>query len=559
MNRRAQRVRLLFAKATAHLLAAGAGRQDEAARSIAAAIRVDPTRAAYHTHLGQALDALRRPDDAIAAYERAVLLQPDDARTHAALGTVLHGLGRLDQAVGSYRMAIRLAPDLVDARCNLGGVLRLQGRTLEATAAYGDALRIDPANTAAHDNLGNALGDAGRHAEAAAAYASALRRHPDDPQARVNFGNALAELGRLDEALEAYDAVLQRRPEFAAAHFNRGNVLKEYGRLDEAILAYEAAIRLRPDHAEAHSNLIVSAHHVDGQVPATILAKARQHARTLEAARPLPAFANVADPDRRLRIGYVSGDLGQHPVGFFLAPVLACHDRTAIEVVCYSNRDRSDALADRLRGSSDQWRRLVGLSDDAVASLVRADRIDILVDLAGHTARNRLGLFAAKPAPVQATWAGCWGTIGLSRMDYILSDAVTIPPGEEAGYSEQVLRLPGCRFCYAPPDNAPDPAPPPCLRRGPVTFGSFNNLSKLGPRVVRLWARILHAVPQSRLLLKWRSLDGEAVRCRIGAGFADRGIDPRRLELRGASPHAAMLDDYGEVDIALDPSRSAAG
>ncbi len=534
-------------------IAAASGRQAEAAVAFEAAIAAGPARAPYHVALGHAFDALGRPDDAARAHRDAIRLQPGHAPAHAALGTVLHGLGQLEAAAASYAAAIRHRPDLVDARCNLGSVLRRLGRGGEAIAALRAAVRLDPQAAAAHTNLGNALAEAGRLEEAVAAYGTALRLRPDEDQARINLGNALNELGRPDEALDCYDAVLRPRPDHAGARYNRGAVLKELGRMDEAVAAFEAAVRLRPDHAAAHSNLLVSAHYVDAAAPAAILDRARRFARTLEADRPTPIFPNDPDPARRLRIGYVSGDLGQHPVGTFLAPVLACHDRAAFEIVCYSDRDRADPVADRLRAGSDRWRRLAGLGDDEAAALVRADGIDILVDLAGHTAPNRLPMFARGAAPVQVTWLGYWGTTGLARMDAILSDATTIPPGEEGHYSERVLRLPGGRFCYGPPDDAPDPAPPPCLRRGGVTFGSFNNLSKLGPAVVELWAAVLHAVPGSRLLLKWRSLGGDAVRSRITTAFAAAGIDPERLELRPASPHAAMLAEYGDVDVAIDP------
>ncbi len=538
------------------LIEAAAGRHDAAARSLRAAIAADPVRApapaSWHAALGDALDALGQPHEAVAAYREAIRLRPDQARAHAALGTVLQALGRLDEAVASYQAALRHRPELIDARCNLGSALRRLGRPLEAIAAYRAALRIDPAAAAAHYNLGNALADVGAHDEAVAAYREALRLHPEDAQAGINLGNALAGLGRPDEALDAYDSVLRRRPDHAAAHFNRGNALKEFGRLDEAVAAFEAAVRLRPDHAAAQSNLLVSAHYVAGIAPADILARARRYAGMLEAGPPA-ALANPADPGRRLRVGYVSGDLGQHPVGIFLAPVLACHDRSAFEIVCYADRDRADPVADRLRAHGDQWRRIAGLGDAEAAALIRADGIDVLVDLAGHTAPNRLPLFAGRAAPVQASWLGYWGTTGLSRMDAILSDATTIPPGEEGLYSERVLRLPGGRFCYGGPDDAPDPAPPPCLDRGTVTFGSHNNLSKLGPEVVGLWADLVRAVPDSRLLLKWRSLGSEAMRRRITAAFAGAGLGPERLELRPSSPHRAMLEGYGDIDVALDP------
>jgi predicted O-linked N-acetylglucosamine transferase (SPINDLY family) len=206
-----------------------------------------------------------------------------------------------------------------------------------------------------------------------------------------------------------------------------------------------------------------------------------------------------------------------------------------------------------LIAAAGQWRSLVGLSDEAAADLVASDAIDILVDLSGHTAGNRLALFARKPAPLQASWLGFWGTTGMAAIDYILSDQVTIPDRDVGDYSERVLRLPGCRFCYGPPEEAPPPSAPPSLARHYPTFGSFNNIAKLGPEVVALWAELLHRVPDAKLLLKWRSLADQGLRESIIRQFADGGISPHRLELRGASPHREMLAEYGDIDIALDP------
>jgi len=250
-----------------------------------------------------------------------------------------------------------------------------------------------------------------------------------------------------------------------------------------------------------------------------------------------------ADPERRLRVGYVSGDFGRHPVGFFLRPVLANHDRAGFEITCYSTRLRSDALAETLKQSAANWREVGGMPDDALAAQIAADGIDILVDLSGHTAHNRLSLFARRAAPIQASWLGFWGTTGLAAMDYLLTDASTLPPGCESGFSETLLRLPGIRFCYGPPDDAPEPT----WRNKPVTFGSFNNLAKVGPDAVRLWRQVLDAVPGSKLVLKWRTLADRGLCRRLRADFGDR------VDLRGASGHAAMLAEYADIDVALDP------
>jgi predicted O-linked N-acetylglucosamine transferase (SPINDLY family) len=529
------------------------GRLDEAVAAYVTAIRIQPDFAEAHSNLGAALRRLGRFDDAINAYDNAIRLKPDYAQAHFNLGNALFDLGLLDGASAAYKTAIRLNPKDAGARTNLGKALSGLGLLDEAIAAHRSAIRVRPGYAEAHSNLGATLQDSGRSNDAIAAYDSAICLKPNFAEAHSNRGNALRDLGRLDDAIAAYTSAIHLKPDCAEAYSNLGNALSDLGRLDNAIAAYNSAICIDPDYSDAHSNLLMSLHYREGIAGDAILTEARRYAERLEKGLPTPSFANVADPGRRLRIGYVLGDFCRHPVGHFLSSVLACHDRVATEVFCYSNSARADGVTTQLRGAADHWRRLVGVSDQTAVAMVAADGIDILVDLSGHTALNRLPMFARRPAPVQVTWLGFWGTTGLSTMDYILSDAATIPPGEDVGYSEQVLRLPDSRFCYAPPNYAPPPASPPFLRGSAVTFGSFNNMAKVGPAVVQLWARVLQAVPESRLLLKWKSLDDGGMRRRLTQDFAAAGVGPERLMLRGASPHEAMLAEYGDMDIALDP------
>ena len=569
------------------VLALEAGRPDRAEPLIVRALRIDPTRAPFHVNLGHAADALRRHDAAILAFDAAIRLRPDHLPARLGLGNALRSAGRLAQAVAAYQAALRIEPGFADAHANLGVALRELGRLEDAVSAFRTATRLQPDASGAHFNLANALAASGRTEEAVDAYATVLRLQPGFAEARCNLGNALAAAKRRDEAVAAYRAAVAAKPDYAEAWTNLGNALGAAGRLGEAIAAQQAAIRLRPGFARAHSNLanlltdagrfgeavaahetaicldpdrpdaqsslLMTLHYRDGAVPEAIPAAARRFAALVERPGPTRSFANPIDPDRRLRVGYVSADLGPHPVGHFLRPVLPCHDRNAIEVTCYNNGVHAGPVADALRAASDRWRSLVGLPDEAAAAMIAADGIDILVDLSGHTAGNRLTLFARRAAPLQASWLGYWGTTGLSEMDVILSDATTILPGEENGYSERVVRLPGSRFCFAPIDDAPLPATPPCTRGHPPTFGSFNNLAKLGPEVVRLWAALLRAAPGSRLLLKWKSLTDDGMRRHVQAQFAALGVDGERLLLRGESAHRATLDEYRDVDVALDP------
>jgi predicted O-linked N-acetylglucosamine transferase (SPINDLY family) len=468
------------------------------------------------------------------------------------LGVIARQVGRNDVAVELIGKAIEINKTVAIYHSNLGSSLKDLGRLDDAVAAYSAAIRIKPDYAEAHSNLSVALQELRRFNDAVAACRTAICIKPDLAEGHCNLGNALTELGRLDDAVIAYGAAIRIEPDRAETHCNLGVVLQELGRIDDAVAAYSAAIGIKPDYAVAHSNRLMCLHHVRGMSGNAILERARRFADQFEG-KSESSFRFSSDPDCRLRIGYVSGDFARHPVGYFLSRVLANHDRTAVEVFCYSNRPLADDMTTQLQSTADHWRSLVGLSDQAAAALVAADGIHVLIDLSGHTAFNRLPMFAQKPAPVQATWLGFWGTTGLSVMDYILSDSVTIPPGEEGFYSEKVLRLPGSRFCYQPPDYAPPPVPPPCLRGGGATFGSFNNVTKVGPEVVRLWSAVLQAVPGSRLLLKWKSLADAHLRQRLTDDFAAAGIGPERLELRGASFHPEMLAEYGDVDVALDP------
>jgi predicted O-linked N-acetylglucosamine transferase (SPINDLY family) len=529
------------------------GKSEEAIASYRRALALKPDFADAHNNLGVALKDQGEQDEAIASYRKALALRPDFADAHNNLGVALKDQGKRDEAEACYRLALDFEPNLVSAQYNLGNVLKERGKLEEAVPAYRRALQLRPDLANAHNNLGNALRDQGKPEEAAACYRRVLALRPDLADAHNNLGAALKDLGKLDEATSALRQALALRPAFAEAFGNLGNVLKEQGRLDEALVLYERALELKPDFAEAHSNLVMSQHYQDRISNAELLAAALRFGRRFEEAAPARNFSNDGTGARRLRIGYVSGDFRRHPVGYFLAGVLAAHDPAAVEVFCYANQVKTDDMTLRLREAADHWRGVAGLSDADAAALVMKDGVDILIDLAGHTAKNRLPLFALRAAPVQVSWLGYFGTTGLGAMDYLLMDEWAAPAGAERWCAEALVRLPHGRFCYAPPDYAPEVADSPALRNGHVTFGSFNNVVKIGPDVVRLWAAVLAAAARARLMLKWKSLDDENERRRLREAFTAAGVDPARLELRGFSPHREMLAEYGDIDVALDP------
>ena len=516
----------------------------------------NPDLAEAHSNLGNVLKDQGKRDEAIAAYRQAIGIEPNLAEAHSNLGNALKDQGKVDEAIAAYRQAIGIKPDLAEAHCNLGVALEKQSKFDEAVAAYRQAIGFNPDYAEAHSNLGNALKDQGKLDEAVAAYRQAIGIKPDFAEAHYNLGNALKDQGKLDEAVAAYRQAIGIKPDYAEAHSNLGNVLKDQGKLDEAVAAYRQAICIKPDLAEAHSNLLFSLSYHDKSTADHLFAEHREwderHGR--QVSRPT-AYANDRSVGRRLKIGYVSPDFRTHSVAYFVEPLLKGHDRQAVEVFCYAEVKRPDKVTAHLQGLADHWLVTVGLSDEELAERIRADGIDILVDLAGHTANNRLLVFARKPAPVQVTWLGYPNTTGLEAIDYRLVDAVTDPVGEaDAWASETLVRLEGGFLCYSALKDAPEPTVPPCLKTGTVTFGSFNNPAKVSAATLDAWATLLSRLPQARLLLKGAPFADAATRALFLARLGERGVAAERVELVAWLPGtAAHLALYHRVDIALDP------
>ncbi len=429
------------------------------------------------------------------------------------------------------------------------------GRPADAAVCYERLLRLRPDSPGAYNNLGLALLNANRAEEAVLTFQQALYLQPSLADAHNNLGLALGARGDFDEALTCFERALQFTPDHFGAMVNLGNACKDQGQLVEAVDYYRKALETRPHEASVHSNLLLALQYQAEANPLEILAEARlyaqRHAESLSGSiktHPLPSMHG-----RRLRIGYVSADLRDHPVAYFLEPILANHDHQRFEIFCYANVARPDPLTQRLQGYADQWCSLLGLSDEQAAERIRQDGIDVLVDLNGHTGGNRLLVFARKPAPIQVSYLGYLGTTGLTAMDYYLTDALADPPGRtETHYQEQLIRLPACGFCYQP-GNAPEGSTElPARHFGRVTFASLNILAKLTEEVLTLWARILAAVPNSRLLL--RSGAGREGEQRVRGILTRHGIAPERVLLLGQTPtRFEYLKLYHSVDLNLDP------
>jgi predicted O-linked N-acetylglucosamine transferase (SPINDLY family) len=469
-----------------------------------------------------------RGGEAVESLREAVALQPGQAMFHNNLGVGLKMIGRIEEAIGAVERAISLAPDYADAYSNLGNLLQIRGRPDDAIAACREALRLNPNHPDAWNNLGNALQVRWKLEEAAAAYREALRLRPGMPETWNNLGNAVKSQGRLDEALDCYRRALALRPSYAEAHSSLVYAQLYHPDYDE--------IRLRDE----------------------LRAWDRQHAAPLK--QFWEGHPNDRDPERRLRIGYVSPDYRGHAMVLFMIPLEEAHNRRAVEFFCYSDVHATDVLTEQVRERADHWRNIAGLADERVAEMVRADKIDILVDLTVHMARNRLRLFARRPAPVQVTWLGYPGSTGLDAIDYRFTDPHLDPPPpggrplpRGAVYAEETVWLPETFWCYHPLAARDDPAvnPLPTLSRGHVTFGCLNNFCKINDGVLALWARVMARVPGSRLLLlAGEGNHREQTQEKLEA-LGVRGAR-ERVEFSSYVPRAEYLRKYREIDLGLE-------
>jgi predicted O-linked N-acetylglucosamine transferase (SPINDLY family) len=530
------------------------GRKQDAESAYRQLVAAHPGIAVAHANLGNLLCERGQLAEAVQSYERAIAVDNSFALAHFNLAGAQKRLGRIGDAVASLARAVAIDPAMFEAHYNLANAFDALERVDEAMGHYQTAVELRPDFVEAHQNLGNLLYKSGHIREAIESYRRALALRPDFAPTLGNLGLALNEVGEIEESALCLMRAIEQRPAFAEGYGNLGNVLMNQGRFDDAIATYRRGLELKNDAWPIHSGLLLAMNYGPSCTDAQRLGQARRFGDAV-AASAKTRFAQwpCTRDATRLRVGFVSGDLRSHPVGYFLQGLLAQLDRSQVEPIAYETFGSHDELTATLRPRFAQWRSVAKTSDDALAALIRNDGVHVLIDLSGHTAHNRLPVFARRPAPVQATWLGYFATTGMREIDYCIGDPHVIPTSEEGRFVERVVRLPDSYLCFTAPVNAPDVAPPPCLANGYTTFGSFNNLAKLNDAVVALWARVLRAVPGSRLLLKTLHLNDAGARERTLARFAKEGIDAARVTLEGGSPRMELLAAYSRVDIALDP------
>lgn len=444
---------------------------------------------------------------------------PDQSLVWYKLGNSFLAQGQLEAAVNGYRQAIACHPDYAEAHNNLGAALQAQGQLDKAIEHFRKACALQAGNPQAHNNL----------------------------------GAALLTQGKPNEAVEAFQTALALKPDYVKALSNLGNARQELGLLPGAIESHRRALQLQPDFTEAHTNLLFALGTHCACTPAEYLEVARLYGAGLMArAKP---FTHWATPvGQALRVGLVSGDLCAHPVGYFLENILAHLDPARIELVAYATNRHEDELTARIRPHFSAWHNIAALSDETAVRKIHADGIQVLIDLAGHTAHNRLPIFAWKPAPVQVSWLGYFASTGVPGMDYLLADPVSVPEAHRAHFSEKVWHLPDTRLCFTSPTKAEDflPAPLPARRNGHVTFGCFQNLAKINDSVLSVWGRIFHALPQARLRVQNKQMGNTTERAHLQQRLQKAGIGADRVTMHGAVDRLTYLAAHAEVDIILD-------
>lgn len=502
-----------------------------------------------HSNLGIALQNLGQLKDAVASYRQALKFKPDFADAHYNLGNALRELGQFEDAVASYRRALKSKSGYAEAHANLGSTLRDLGQLEEAAASYRQALKSKPDFVDAHYNLGNVLRELGQLEVAAACNRRALEIKPDYAEAHNNLGIVLRELGQFEDALACYRRALEIRPDYAEAHNNLGILLQDSGLLEDGVACYRRLLKIKPDYAQLHSNLLFSLIHSETLDAQSLFAEHCSFGEQFEA--PLrtnwPQHDNSRIPERCLQVGFVSGDLRAHAVTRVIMPTLAnLSNHPQLSLHAYYNHPIEDAYTQRLREYFKHWHPISGLPDAAVAERIRADGIDILIDLSGHTALNRLLTFARKPAPIQVSWVGYPGTTGLQAMDYYLAEKFFLPLDQFASqFTEKIVHLPATSTFM--PVDAPLVNALPALSNGYITWGSFNRQNKISRSVIALWAQLLRALPDSKMLL-----GGMSEVKKYGTlieWFAQEGIVQDRLCFHGRS---GMDQLHHQVDICLD-------
>lgn len=520
-----------------------------------------------------------------AAYQEVIKFRPDIAAAHNALGAVYNSQGRHEDALRCFDSALEIDPSMKDAERNKRNTLGLLGRETVQKALASDSLdqaddlfneanrlqttgelesamevyqkviKLNPAHARAYSNMGTILQELNKFEMAETLIESSLVFEPGNAASYNALGLTYLKQGKITKSIESLSKSIDLNDSNISALTNMGNAYKEAGNAHEALVYYRKALAIAPT-ATAHANILFTMNYMPEFDQQAILKEHRLWNRSY--AEPLQPtdkiFTNIPDANKRLRIGLISGSFNRHPVGFFTVTALEAVAKDKLELFFYNNSSKDDNLTQRFRSVADNWQSIVGMPDEDLASKIEHDKIDILVDLAGHSEGFRLLTLARRPVPIQVKWVGGqFNTSGMDAIDYFLSDWVETPEGVDDLYTEEIVRLPDGYVVYDAPSYTPDVGPLPAKQNGYVTFGCFNNITKVTPETIELWVKIMKRTEGSRVVLKGKPFNDEGVRAHYLDQFVSRGVSAERVDLRGGSTHDQLLAQYNDIDIALDP------
>ncbi len=564
------------------------GEIENAIAQLEKATALKPEDASLWCSLGAAYRRSDGFDAARKSYERALTLKPEYPQVLSNLGEWCVANSRAEEALEWFDKALACDPDFFEARLNKVAALFELARYEDARKAAESLVEDEPERPEPYLNLGNVLIHTGKAKQGIKQYKKALELRPGYPEAHFNLATLLGSRGDLENSIGYLERQIKERGEtilhlglLAAAHQAAGHVteaeklcrrifekqpdnitalvtlgscLSNRGDSEAALPIFKRVLELDKSQVAIGSNIVFEYNNSSLMGREEVFRRHQEWAASFETSLLAPDsfLSRDRDPGRKLRIGYVSGDFVNHPVGALLRDILPCHDRGKFEIHCFSMVLRAEEVLPEIRAAADKWEDIFFLSDEEVVDVIRKAEIDILIDLTGHTAFHRLLAFARRPAPVQVEWIGYFHSTGMKSIDYFITDPHTSPFGGGQLFSETPVYLPHSRFCYSPPVYAPEVMPVPVESFGSITFGSFNRLSKITDDIISAWASILHQVSESRLVVKAGVLSDTTVKERLLSRFIKLGISPDRLDLREGSPHIEMLAQYGEIDIALD-------
>lgn len=532
------------------VLAYQIGRHEDGIRYITHAISLRDDIPEYHLNLATALMAEDHADEAETSSRKCLELDPNHKLAWSVLGSALHEQDSVKEAIQCFERAIEIDENHIDPWVNLGRLYRETNQLAKAEKCALRSLQIDANHPVALSNLGAVRHSQGRDDEALPLFERSLQTQPNAVPVLVNKGNSLQKLGRFQEAEAAFSKAIETEPSNANAWNSLGYLFGMFAQTQDALDCFQQAIELDPRHASAASNYLFGLNAAD-------VSREQSFSTHIEIAKLAPdeqpkVFANVRDPQRQLRIGYLSPDLRMHPLVSFFEPILESHSTDKFDVFCYANVEKPDSVTARLQAKSPHWRSTFGVVDADVVTMIMHDQIDILIDLAGHTADNRLTVFAQRAAPVQVSMLGYLNTTGLATMDYLVSDEIRDPPSEDQFNTEEIIRLPEGGCCWSPPENAPAIQSPPLTRRGHVTFGSMHRPNKLTDRTLRLWSEIVNGVANSRLLLFHNAYqDSVELQGMLLSRLQAAGIEPDRIDVAWDDTNEYLVA-YEEMDLLLE-------